>query len=191
MIKRSSFEDVGGFDEEMGHAWQDVDLCLRILNTGKLIIFTPYALLYHYEGATRGKIDTSPEEVSSRRLFEIKHHNFIQSGDPYYNPNLSLYEEPFLMRIPENLYNDPIELLLTIYASRKDLQETFPEVRDGIYERLIEWAKKDGLTNDSSKYLLEKFAHIYLSMNNVLSQNQFVSHSLTSNSSQNPPIHHN
>jgi GT2 family glycosyltransferase len=55
MIRRSVFGGIGGFDERLKVAFGDVDLCLRAREKGYLVIYTPHAILYHHETATRGK----------------------------------------------------------------------------------------------------------------------------------------
>ena len=97
MISKELFEKCNGFDENLANSWQDVDLCLRVSEINKEIIFTPYSLLYHYEGNTRGNTDASEEEMEARRIFREKHKEFILKGDPYYNPNLS-NTVPFALR---------------------------------------------------------------------------------------------
>ena len=89
MISKELFEKCNGFDENLANSWQDVDLCLRVSELNKEIIFTPYSLLYHYEGNTRGRVDASENEMEARRIFREKHKEFILKGDPHYNPNLS------------------------------------------------------------------------------------------------------
>lgn len=61
LTKKSLFEEVGGFDENLPYAYNDVDYCLKIKNTGHEVMWTPDALLYHYESKTRGYEDT-PEK---------------------------------------------------------------------------------------------------------------------------------
>jgi glycosyltransferase involved in cell wall biosynthesis len=163
MIRKDVYENISGYDENMPHSWQDVDICLRILDLGKRIVYTPYALLYHITSATRGKIDISVEEQESKALFRKKHAKFIEGGDPYYNPNLSLRGEPYTID-SFNLYTDPLELLNALYLSRNDLQEAYPEAKLGKYERLIDWVIKSGLVEDSAKPLLSQFADYYKSM---------------------------
>ena len=90
MMKKSTFEMLNGFDEKLANSWQDVDLCLRALKLGKLVVYTPYPMLYHFEGSTRGKVDVSEEELSAKMLFKAKNKKRFLEGDPYYNPNLSL-----------------------------------------------------------------------------------------------------
>jgi GT2 family glycosyltransferase len=89
MVRKNYFMKMGGFDESLGHSWNDVDFGIRIVQSGRWIIYTPYALLYHYVGGTRGKHDKSSDEMKARDLFKKKNADFIRSGDPFYNPNLS------------------------------------------------------------------------------------------------------
>ena len=63
MVKRSVFESVGGFSAELAVAFNDIDLCMKIRAADKLIVYDPYALLYHYESKSRGLEDT-PEKVA-------------------------------------------------------------------------------------------------------------------------------
>ena len=93
MMKRSAFDKVGGFTEELAVAFNDVDLCLKIREKGYLNIFTPFAELYHYESKSRGYEDTP--EKQKRFLSEINYmkahwSEILTKGDPYYNENFSL-----------------------------------------------------------------------------------------------------
>lgn len=101
MLPRGVFEQVGGFDERFGVAFNDVDLCMRIRKTGHLIVFTPFAELYHYESKTRG-LEDSPEKIrrfnAEAELFRELWGKELERGDPYYNPNLSLDFEDFRLR---------------------------------------------------------------------------------------------
>ena len=162
MMSRELFDLVGGFDEELGRAWQDVDLCLRTLQIKKYIVYTPFSLLYHYEGGTRGRGDPSDEELKARSMFRKKYIVTIQNGDPYYNPNLSILE-PY---VPDTQYittSDPLEILIKIYNNRPDLQREFPEVNEGKYQRLIDWASTYGVTQDYYRNRLLEFNYYYMS----------------------------
>ncbi len=53
MVKTSVFKAVGGFDEELKVAFNDIDLCMKVRDKGEKILFTPYAELYHYESKSR------------------------------------------------------------------------------------------------------------------------------------------
>ncbi|WP_238298313.1 glycosyltransferase, partial [Methylobacterium soli] len=52
-FRRTTFEDLGGFDETLRVTWSDVDFCIRARTAGYRVIWTPHAELYHREGATR------------------------------------------------------------------------------------------------------------------------------------------
>ncbi len=62
MTKRSAFEQVGGFTEELAIAFNDIDYCMKLRAAGYLIVYAPYAKFYHYESKSRGLEDT-PEKV--------------------------------------------------------------------------------------------------------------------------------
>ena len=95
MVPRRIFDEVGGFDSNLRVVLNDVDLCLRIRQRGYLVVYTPHALLYHYEGSSRGRLHPPPDE----RVFEERWKDFLDRGDPYYNPNLSDRYDDWRMRI--------------------------------------------------------------------------------------------
>jgi GT2 family glycosyltransferase len=91
MVRREVFDQIGGFDEQYSLAFNDIELCLRAVNAGYRVVFTPFARLIHHEGATRAKHKPSSDiQLAWQHLRPL-----IEHGDPYYNPNLSL-----LLRIP-------------------------------------------------------------------------------------------
>ena len=93
MVKTSVFKAVGGFDEELKVAFNDIDLCMKVRKYGVKIIFTPYAELYHYESKSRGMEDTPEKQLRFSRevnCFRRKWERELLKGDPYYNPNLTL-----------------------------------------------------------------------------------------------------
>jgi len=101
MTKRNLFLKVGGFDEKsFVVAWNDIDYCLRLRAKGHLVVYTPYAQLYHYESVSRGQ-ETSGEKMKRfHRECETMYGRWGKAlaNDPYYNPNLSLEDESFRIR---------------------------------------------------------------------------------------------
>ncbi len=91
MIPRKTFNQVGGCDERYQIAFGDVDICLRIIQQGYRVLYTPFARLIHHEGATRGRLIPAQDLDLAYREF-LPH---IRSGDPYFNPNLS-YKTSYL-----------------------------------------------------------------------------------------------
>jgi GT2 family glycosyltransferase len=102
MIRRKLFLEAGGFDENLPLAYNDVDLCFKLLALGKRIVWTPYAELYHDESQTRGLEITleKQERLSSETEYFLQRwKDVIQRGDPYYSPNLSLENGAFRIRL--------------------------------------------------------------------------------------------
>jgi O-antigen biosynthesis protein len=101
MCRREVFEAVGGFEEELAVAFNDVDLCLKICKKGYRNVYLPHVVLYHYESKSRG-FDDTPEKLE-RSLKEIQYmktkwKEFIDR-DPCYSPNLTRQSEDFSIRI--------------------------------------------------------------------------------------------
>lgn len=93
MVKKSVFEQVGGFEEKLAVAFNDVDLCLKMSQAGYLVVYQPYVQLYHMESKTRGAEDS--REKVRRFQKEIEYMrcawaDVLKNGDPFYNKNLSL-----------------------------------------------------------------------------------------------------
>jgi GT2 family glycosyltransferase len=79
-----------------------VDLCLKIREKGYLIVYTPYAELYHHESASRGYEDTPEKKERFRkevRIIQERWKAVMEKDDPYYNPNLTLKKCNFSIRI--------------------------------------------------------------------------------------------
>lgn len=101
MLPRTVWDEVGGLDETFEVAFNDVDLCMRIRKAGYLIVWTPYAELYHYESKSRGAEDTPEKKKRFEgevRRFQARWKSELAAGDPYYNPNLTLVREDFSVK---------------------------------------------------------------------------------------------
>jgi hypothetical protein len=91
-IRREVFEAVGGFDERLAIAFNDVDLCMRIKQAGGRIVWTPSAELYHRESVSLGS-HNSPQRADRFKMetdFMLQHWGDGLLMDPAYNPNLSI-----------------------------------------------------------------------------------------------------
>ena len=101
-VRKEVFEEVGGFDEALPVAFNDIDFCLRLLQAGYRNVWTPYAELYHHESASRGSED-SPEK---RQRFAAEVHAMkwrwgdVLHDDPAYNPNLTLDQGDYGLAFP-------------------------------------------------------------------------------------------
>ena len=101
MTKASVFKECGGFTEELAVAFNDIDYCMKVRALGKLVVYAPYAVMYHYESKSRGLEDT-PEKVARFNreiaIFARRWPDILKNGDPYYNPNLTLRKSNFALR---------------------------------------------------------------------------------------------
>ena len=99
MVKRSVYEEVGGLEEKLSVAFNDVDLGLKIVTNGYLIVYDPYAEVYHYESRSRGVDDEKRERHKKEVQYaQEKWKEFLEAGDPCYNQNLTLSKHNFSLR---------------------------------------------------------------------------------------------
>ncbi len=102
MIRRDVWDQIGGLDESFEVAFNDVDMCMRIRAAGYLIVWTPFAELYHYESKSRGQ-DEAPEKrarfLGEVERFQVRWAKELEAGDPYYNPNLTLDKEDLSVKL--------------------------------------------------------------------------------------------
>lgn len=93
MVSRKIFDLVGGFEETLSVAFNDVDLCLRIQKAGYHNVYNPHVEMYHHESKSRGTEDSEAKARRFQTEIEFMRTNWIQllkSGDSCYNPNLTL-----------------------------------------------------------------------------------------------------
>ncbi len=98
MCRREVWERLGGLSTDFQVAYNDVDFCLRAREAGYLVVYTPYAQLYHYESRTRGYEDGSEKQarfLREQQLLRERYPEYQEKGDPCYNPNLTLIAPDF------------------------------------------------------------------------------------------------
>ena len=97
MCRREVFEEVGGLEENLPVALNDVDLCLKIVEKGYKNIYLPHVKLYHYESKSRGYEDTPEKQtrfIKEIEYMQSKWKSFL-NHDPCYSPNLTRKREDF------------------------------------------------------------------------------------------------
>ena len=98
MLRKSIFDEVGGYDETLAIAFNDIDLCMKVRDAGYKNIFNPAAELIHHESKSRGFEDTPEKQERFRKeilVFRKKWGKELDAGDPYYNPHFDLEYMPF------------------------------------------------------------------------------------------------
>jgi GT2 family glycosyltransferase len=94
LLRREDFLRVGGFDETaFPVAFNDVDLCLKLREAGKTLVWSPRAQLLHRESASRASDREMPAKQArfEKELAELRRrwsHRLV--ADDCYNPNLNL-----------------------------------------------------------------------------------------------------
>ncbi|TXF96061.1 glycosyltransferase [Massilia arenae] len=92
-LLRQDFIAFGGMDgDAYPVAFNDVDLCLKVRQLGKAVVWTPHAKLLHAESASRGSEDTLQKKTRAQREITAirKHWGHVLCDDPAYHPCLSL-----------------------------------------------------------------------------------------------------
>jgi O-antigen biosynthesis protein len=100
MCRREVFESVGGFEEALGVAFNDVELCIKMQDAGYRNVWLPHVELYHYESKSRGYEDT-PEKMErlqgEAKILRSKWGSVIEQ-DPCYSPNLTKSKEDYSIK---------------------------------------------------------------------------------------------
>ena len=97
VFRKSIYLQAGGMNERnLEVTYNDVDFCLRLLDLGYRSIWTPLAVLYHHESASRGFGDTVEKRAQFRSELQFMRDRWgerLQQHDPAYNPNCTLHHK--------------------------------------------------------------------------------------------------
>lgn len=109
-VQRRHFLSVGGLNEvDLTVAFNDIDFCLKLVSAGLRTVFTPHALLYHHESASRG-LEDNPEKIArfTREVAYLRDHwRSLIHHDPFYSPNLTLAHEGMTFAFPPRVSRWP------------------------------------------------------------------------------------
>ena len=101
LIRKQVFDEVGGLDEDLTVAFNDVDFSLKVRAAGYLNVWTPFAELIHHESVSRGR-DLTPAKA---KRFADEYATMQRRwgaellSDPYYSPHLTYDREDFSLRL--------------------------------------------------------------------------------------------
>ena len=87
MTSRDVFEELNGLDEDFVVAFNDVDYCLRVRESGRLVVYDPDALLYHYESFSRGSDSNGKNAerfIAEQGKLRARWNKYYLGGDPYF-----------------------------------------------------------------------------------------------------------
>ena len=91
MIERRKYREVGGLDETMKVAYNDVDFCFKLIEAGYYNVLRNDVILYHYESLSRG-LDEQDDNKWERLLCEkeklYEKHPVMKGRDDFYHKYL-------------------------------------------------------------------------------------------------------
>jgi len=102
-IQKDKFTQINGFNEkDLPIAYNDIDLCIRLMEAGYRNVWTPHAELYHHESLSRAYDDTAEKaaRVKSEADYLVNKWSDYIANDPTYNLNLSLTIPNFSIAFP-------------------------------------------------------------------------------------------
>lgn len=90
-VSADKFREVGGFEENLPVAYNDVDLCFKLYEAGYYNVMRTDAVLYHHESVSRGYdyLDKQKMERLERERTKLyERHPKLAEKDPFYHPYL-------------------------------------------------------------------------------------------------------
>ena len=132
MCHRDRFEKVGGFNEQLAIAYNDVDFCLKLHQLGYQNLWLPHVQLYHYESQTRTPENTPAKQRRIQQEVDYMKTNWDQliAKDPFYNCNLTTEKEDCSINV---VYQFKVESILLTPINQEQLTGYFidrPQIGD-------------------------------------------------------------
>ena len=96
-VSKANYRRVGGLDDNLAVAFNDVDFCLKLREIGLQNIYNPHATLIHHESLSRGRDNTNKKRAVLDYEVAYMQNKWRQTlkTDPFYNPNLTCVFEDF------------------------------------------------------------------------------------------------
>ncbi len=174
LVSADKFKEVGGFDEDLAVAYNDVDLCFKLVEHGYYNVVRTDVELLHYESISRG-FDLVDEKKRKRLENELKFlyskHPKFDGYDPFYNVNLTQDKDDFSYNYSTD-YEEYDDIESFDFVSRNDIVQSdkvkanvdIVSITNSIYIEgwgYIEGYKKNNMTdikvilkNDSKGYII-------------------------------------
>jgi GT2 family glycosyltransferase len=87
LVRRTTFEEVGGLCTKFPSNYNDVDFSLKVQEIGHRVLWTPHATVLHFESQTRSPLLQAFEVAAIGARWRDK-----LDDDPYSNPHLERYQ---------------------------------------------------------------------------------------------------
>ncbi len=152
MVKRSAFEEVGGFDTAYHQHYEDIDLCLRLGERGYETHYCHESVLYHLQGQSRDGASDRPDRfgdtAAAHRLFQQRWGQRVKPDEvayyledglltftPAYPYPLRLFVSPLLAEIDNDVRERSSDAMLAersrqVYALMQEKTHLESRLRD-------------------------------------------------------------
>lgn len=92
-MRRSVFDELGGYDESLAVGFNDGDMCLRARHAGYWVVYNPFVELYHREFSSRSREVTDPVQqaryMQEKAYMLAKHPAFFAQPDEFVNAQVN------------------------------------------------------------------------------------------------------
>jgi O-antigen biosynthesis protein len=151
MCQHEVFDKIGGFDEDLPVAFNDVDFCLKLAKAGLQNVCVPHASLYHHESKSRGLEDTPEKQARFKhdsQLMSERWATFFEQ-DPCYNVNLTLSHSDYRVR-ERDIDQEQFQLMLQLQQAQNTLKRVRSRLQDTRGE--LEETQRQVEAMESSKF---------------------------------------
>jgi hypothetical protein len=102
VVQRAHWNRVGGMDEGLAVAFNDIDFCLKLAAAGLRNLWTPHAEMLHFESISRGRDHDPAKKARYRAEADVMRQRWGPwiASDPFYNPQLSSVHDDFSLAEP-------------------------------------------------------------------------------------------
>ncbi len=100
LCSKEKYLEVGGLDENLPVAFNDVDFCMRLYEAGYYNVLRNDVMAYHHESLSRGSdfLDVKKMERLRRELKQLyTKHPAFEGWDPFYSRNLTVHSLDFAL----------------------------------------------------------------------------------------------
>lgn len=82
MIRKSVLDEIGGMDERFFMYYEEVDLCYRVKQTGRRVVFLPQATITHLGGRSAEQVPVEKQLMAMTSLLRFfrKHYGRVVTG---------------------------------------------------------------------------------------------------------------
>lgn len=123
MVRKELYEKVGGMDEDLPVAYNDVAFCLKLHKAGYRNVLRNDAILLHHESLSRG-LDEKDQKKAARLLKEKKklyrRYPEYEGYDPYYSPWLTQNSPEYRCGSTFECQRDEVKKPITEKILKKD-----------------------------------------------------------------------